>query len=290
MRGTWASASSVVSKKMCATVKRGRRPRRGRGPRPRAGGARRAGAGRPAARCRRPRRPRSRSGGPSSGATSGRAPACACSACRRGSRRRRGRTRRARSDPGGRWAAWWRTGADGHATGLSVVGPANTLTPAHEGPACERSSKPVARTEWSTRPRRALKSPAGLPRAAQDDADDRRSPTPSSPSSPRVAGREGWTDLSAPPEDHGSADPRRGASPSPASARPSRCPSGRSRPSARPRPPRRSSALTVGVLGACWWVSPTRTAIGLIGAGLFSLVALRRRGRVRSGGLRMGTR
>ncbi len=30
------------------------------------------------------------------------------------------------------------------------------------------------------------------------------------------------------------------------------------------------------VLGACWWVSPSRTAIGLIGAGLFSLVALRR--------------
>jgi hypothetical protein len=40
------------------------------------------------------------------------------------------------------------------------------------------------------------------------------------------------------------------------------------------------------VLGACWWVSPTRTALGLIGAGLFSLIALRRRGRSRSGAVR----
>jgi hypothetical protein len=46
------------------------------------------------------------------------------------------------------------------------------------------------------------------------------------------------------------------------------------------------AALTVGVLGACWWVSPTRTALGLIGAGLFSLIALRRRGRSRSGAVR----
>ena len=35
-------------------------------------------------------------------------------------------------------------------------------------------------------------------------------------------------------------------------------------------------ALTLGVLGACWWVSPARTAIGLVGAGVFSLVAMRR--------------
>ena len=36
------------------------------------------------------------------------------------------------------------------------------------------------------------------------------------------------------------------------------------------------AALTIGVLGACWWVSPARTAIGLVGAGVFSLVAMRR--------------
>ena len=41
------------------------------------------------------------------------------------------------------------------------------------------------------------------------------------------------------------------------------------------------AAIAVLVLGACWWVSPTRTAIGLFGAGLFCLVALRRRNRPR---------
>ena len=102
-----------------------------------------------------------------------------------------------------------------------------------------------------------------------------------------VAGREAWTDLSAPPQDH----PPRTLEEERAVARfgaavPSRR---RGRPSAL-RGRLAVAALTVGVLGACWWVSPTRTAIGLIGAGLFSLVALRRRGRVRSGGLRMGTR
>ena len=35
-------------------------------------------------------------------------------------------------------------------------------------------------------------------------------------------------------------------------------------------------AISLSVVGVCWWVSPTRTAIGLIGAGLFSLIALRR--------------
>jgi hypothetical protein len=36
------------------------------------------------------------------------------------------------------------------------------------------------------------------------------------------------------------------------------------------------AVLSVVVLGGCWLVSPTRTAIGLIGAGIFSLIALRR--------------
>ena len=104
-----------------------------------------------------------------------------------------------------------------------------------------------------------------------------------------MAGREAWTDLSAPPR-----GPRlRGRSQEELRRRPLR--RGRAVPARRGRPSALRgrlavAALTVGVLGACWWVSPTRTAIGLFGAGLFSLVALRRRGRVRSGGLRMGTR
>ena len=94
----------------------------------------------------------------------------------------------------------------------------------------------------------------------------------------RVAGREAWTDLSAPPESHGprSIDEELAVSRFRA-AIPVR------------RGPRVSAlqariaiaVLTAGVLGACWWVSPTRTAIGLFGAGLFSLIALRRRGRDR---------
>ena len=95
----------------------------------------------------------------------------------------------------------------------------------------------------------------------------------------RVAGREAWTDLSAPPDAHGprSLDEELAVARFRA-ALPVR------------RGPRRVTALqarigvavlTVGVLGACWWVSPTRTAIGLFGAGVFSLFALRRRGRDR---------
>jgi hypothetical protein len=45
-------------------------------------------------------------------------------------------------------------------------------------------------------------------------------------------------------------------------------------------------AMAVAVLGVCWWVSPTRTAIGLVGAGLFSLIALRRSRRRGARGLR----
>lgn len=91
-----------------------------------------------------------------------------------------------------------------------------------------------------------------------------------------VAGREGWSDLSAPPQDH---PPRtlaeelavarfRGAIPRVRSAR-----------AARIRGRLAVVLLSALVLGVCWYVSPTRTAIGLIGAGLFSLIALRRSGR-----------
>ncbi len=89
----------------------------------------------------------------------------------------------------------------------------------------------------------------------------------------RIAQREGWSDLGRPPADHA---PRSleeelavlrfaDAVPNPVNERAKRI---------RIRIAMVAGALVV--LGACWWVSPSRTAIGLIGAGLFSLVALRR--------------
>ena len=94
-----------------------------------------------------------------------------------------------------------------------------------------------------------------------------------------VVAREGWTDLAAPPERHPprtlaeelAVDRFRAAVP-------------RERRAGRTSALRARlvvAALSVMVLGACWWVSPTRTAIGLFGAGLFCLVALRRRNRPR---------
>ena len=89
-----------------------------------------------------------------------------------------------------------------------------------------------------------------------------------------VARREGWDDLTRPPERHAP----RSIDEELAVGRFS---------SAVPRRSRRSLSLAlrariglvvlaVVVLGACWWVSPTRTAIGLVGAGIFSLWSLRR--------------
>lgn len=94
----------------------------------------------------------------------------------------------------------------------------------------------------------------------------------------RVAGREGWGDLSAPPEAHGprTLDEGRAVARFTAAIPGSRASRVRSPRAARIRARVAIVALTVGVLGACWFVSPTRTAIGLFGAGLFSLVALRR--------------
>lgn len=89
----------------------------------------------------------------------------------------------------------------------------------------------------------------------------------------RIAQREGWSDLGRPPSDH-----------APRSIE-EELAVGRFA-EAIPRPVRERAtrirarlamvAIAVVVLGVCWWVSPSRTAIGLIGAGLFSLVALRR--------------
>ncbi len=95
-----------------------------------------------------------------------------------------------------------------------------------------------------------------------------------------VAVREGWSDLSKPPESHGA----RSLSEQLAIARfeasvPKKA---RSQRALRLRARLAIAALTIGVLGACWWVSPARTAIGLIGAGIFSLIAMRRARRRRS--------
>lgn len=98
-----------------------------------------------------------------------------------------------------------------------------------------------------------------------------------------VARREGWDDLARPPERHAprSIDEELAV--------------GRFC-AAVPRRSRRGLGLAlrariglvvlaVVVLGACWWVSPTRTAIGLVGAGVFSLWSLpRSRRRSRDGG------
>jgi hypothetical protein len=89
-----------------------------------------------------------------------------------------------------------------------------------------------------------------------------------------VAVREGWTDLSKPPETHGV----RSLAEQLAIARfeasvPRKA---RSERALRLRARLAIAALTIGVLGVCWWVSPARTAIGLVGAGLFSLIAMRR--------------
>ena len=99
----------------------------------------------------------------------------------------------------------------------------------------------------------------------------------------RVAGREAWTDLSSPPESHG---PRSIDEELAVSRFRAAVPVVRSRRATAIRARIAIAVLTVGVLGACWWVSPTRTAIGLFGAGIFSLIALRRRGRGRARGPR----
>jgi hypothetical protein len=96
-----------------------------------------------------------------------------------------------------------------------------------------------------------------------------------------VARREGWRDLGAPPARHAprSLDEERAVARF-GEAAAARAP--RSARAGRIRARLAIVALTLLVLGGCWYVSPTRTAIGLLGAGLFSLVSLRR-GRRRRG-------
>ena len=94
-----------------------------------------------------------------------------------------------------------------------------------------------------------------------------------------VAGREGWSDLASPPESHGprSLDEELAVARFTAASAPRRAPRGRWMTPLKAR--LIVAGTVVGVLGACWLVSPTRTAIGLVGAGIFSLIALKRRAR-----------
>ena len=93
----------------------------------------------------------------------------------------------------------------------------------------------------------------------------------------RVAGREAWSDLASPPQAHGprTLDEERAVARFTAAAAPRRAGRGGWMTPLRARI--MVAAMTAAVLGACWIVSPTRTAIGLFGAGLFSLIAFRRR-------------
>lgn len=89
-----------------------------------------------------------------------------------------------------------------------------------------------------------------------------------------VAVREGWTDLSRPPAAHGARTLTEQLAIARFEASVPRRP--RDERALRLRARLSIAALSVGVLGACWWVSPSRTAIGLVGAGIFSLIAMRR--------------
>jgi hypothetical protein len=102
----------------------------------------------------------------------------------------------------------------------------------------------------------------------------------------RVAGREAWSDLGAPPENHA---PRTIAEELAVARFREAIPSRRRRMTAV-QARLAIVAVTAIVLGACWLVSPTRTAIGLFGAAFFCLIAFRRRGRGARPVRRMGFR
>lgn len=94
-----------------------------------------------------------------------------------------------------------------------------------------------------------------------------------------VAEREGWRDLNSPPVV--SDGPRSVAEQMAVSQFASALPGARrSAPALDPRMAR-IIMIVAGLvgLGACWWISPGRTALGLLFAGVFSLWSLRRRRR-----------
>jgi hypothetical protein len=130
----------------------------------------------------------------------------------------------------------------------------------------------IAGSVVNARARGYLKSPPGAPMAGDMTAsvltDDELALVAD------VAVREGWPDLSRPPDAHGA----RSLAEQRAVARFEASVPRRARDERALRLRARLSlvVLTLGVLGVCWWISPTRTAIGLVGAGVFSLIAMRR--------------
>lgn len=109
-----------------------------------------------------------------------------------------------------------------------------------------------------------------------------------------VARREGWADPLTPPAAHGprtldemravarfEAALRARSGPSPRPARDIRALIGGLSAAAKAR--LAMVAIALVVLGICWWISPARTALGLLGAGVVCLIAMRR-GPRRAGG------
>lgn len=97
----------------------------------------------------------------------------------------------------------------------------------------------------------------------------------------RVARREGWTDPADPPAVHSprTLDEERAVAWFIAGSAPAPPPASRPSLSAQARVRLAMVVAAVVVLGVCWWVSPARTALGLLGAGVVCLVAMRRRRR-----------
>lgn len=97
----------------------------------------------------------------------------------------------------------------------------------------------------------------------------------------RVARREGWTDPADPPALHSprTLDEERAVARFIAGSAPARRRASRPSLSAQARVRLVMVLAALVVLGACWWVSPARTALGLLGAGVVCLIAMRRRRR-----------
>jgi hypothetical protein len=91
----------------------------------------------------------------------------------------------------------------------------------------------------------------------------------------RVAARERWPDLERPPVAH-AGHPRSLLEAAAVERFAAEAAAGAPRRRQGLRLRLGVAVVTAAVLGVCWWVSPARTAIALIGAGLFCLIALRR--------------
>ena len=96
----------------------------------------------------------------------------------------------------------------------------------------------------------------------------------------QVARREGWRDLASPPAGHSGSRTLGEAAAVARYAAAARARAVAKR-SARLRMRILLILLAVVVLAAAWYVSPERTALGLIGGGIFCFITLRRKKRKR---------